>query len=98
MFDGYGIASVKDHEHMRRSSRMKSKEILFTNDMKVVVKREDFLSNSKNKSLLISSLKPSFEQDNQKVTLSRADADTDIVKIALQVLFVNVYFLSYNFM
>ena len=57
VFDGYDIPSVKDHEHLIRSTRVSSKQISFTNEMKVLTKREDFLSNNKNKSLLISKLK-----------------------------------------
>ena len=84
VFDGYDIPSVKDHEHLRRSTRVSSKQISFTNEMRVLTKREDFLSNNKNKSLLISKLKPLLEKDNQNVTLSKTDAYTDIVRVALE--------------
>ena len=87
VFDGYETSTVKDHEHIRRSSQVKSKEIKFSKEMKVIVKREDFRTKSKNKTLLISSLKPLLENDQQKITVSKADADTDIVRIALQVKF-----------
>lgn len=66
---------------------MKSKEIQFTYDMTVTTKREDFLSNSKNKALLISKLRLQLENDSQNVYVSQTDADTDIVKVALKVLF-----------
>ena len=49
IFDGYGTPSVKDHEHMRRASQIKSKEIQFTDDMRVTTKRENFLSNNRKK-------------------------------------------------
>ena len=84
---GYDIASVKDHEHIRRSSRVKTKEMQLTDEMKVTIKREEYLSNSKNKTLLISKLKHHLEYDSQEVTVSRADADTVIVKVALKVRF-----------
>ena len=79
VFDGYEESSVKDHEHIRRSTKIKCKEILFMNEMKVTTKREDFLSNVKNKSLLISKLKTALENDGQTVMISKSDADTDIV-------------------
>ena len=53
--------------------------------MIVTVKREEFLSNSQNKTLLISKLSAALIQDKQKVTVARADADTDIVSVALKV-------------
>ena len=57
----------------------------FSDDMKVSLKREEFLSNSKNKSILIRKLAPLLESDAQLVTISTSDGDTDIVKVALQV-------------
>ena len=35
-FYGYETSSVKDQEHLRRSAKMKSYEVNFTEDMKVV--------------------------------------------------------------
>ena len=64
---------------------MKSKEIQFTNYMEVATKKKDFLSNSKNKSVLISKLKTVLEGNSMEVTVSQTDADTDIVSIALEV-------------
>ena len=56
VFDGYSIPSTKDHEHARRSAKLKSRDIEFSEEMKVAVKREDFLSNNNNKSLFIAKL------------------------------------------
>ena len=75
MFDGYEAHSVKDHEHMRRSTQVKCKEIQFTQDMRVTTKRENFLSNSKNKVRLIAGLKAKLELDDQKVSVGKTDAD-----------------------
>ena len=85
VFDGYEIPSIKDQEHLRRYMKSKSPEILFTNDMRVVSKREDFLSNKKNKTLFISRLCEMFYADGQEVLVSKADADTEIVKAAILV-------------
>ena len=86
VFDGYDTPSIKDHEHHRRATKANSMEIQFKNDTKVSTKREDFLSNSKNKSLFISKLAQMLKDDGQGVLLSKCDADTEIVKLALQVL------------
>ena len=89
VFDGYTTNSVKDHEHLRRSSKVKCKEVQFLDEMKVIHKREDFLSNSKNKTLLISRLAQQLIEEGQEVTLAQSDADTIIVSSAVQVLFIN---------
>ena len=85
VFYGYDKASIKDSEHERRGSKLKQLEVKFSDDMKVSLKREEFLSNSKNKSNFIRKLAPLLESDAQLVTMSTSDADTDIVKVALQV-------------
>ena len=71
-------------------------EIQFTDDMNVVTKREDFLENSKNKSLLISKLAVSLQRDGQEVTLAKSDAHTDIVKIVIEVSLIRFLVLSYS--
>ena len=86
VFDGYDKASIKDSEHERRGSELKHLEMQFSDDMKFSLKREEFLSNSKKKSNLIRQLAPLLKSDAQLVTMSTSDADTDIVKVALQVL------------
>ena len=85
VFDGYKIPSTKDHEHSRRSIKLKSCDVHFSEEMKVSTKRDDFLSNNNNKSLFISNLARVFQLDGQDVTLSEADADIDIVRVAMQV-------------
>ena len=54
-------------------------------DMKVLVKREDFLSNTTNKTQFISELTRILREDGQEVTVSEGDADIDIVWVALEV-------------
>ena len=60
-------------------------DINFTMDMKVSVKREDFLSNNTNKTQLIVKLTSMLRADGQEVMLLEADADIDIVQVALEV-------------
>lgn len=85
VFDGYGVASVKDQEHTRRSSKAAAVEIQFTNETKVKIKREDFLTNSNNKTSLIAKLAIQLESDGQDVVLAKSDADTEIVSVAIEV-------------
>ena len=80
VFDGYEVSSIKDQEHLRRYTNVKCPDINFTNDIKVVSTRKDFLSNTKNKTLFISRLSEMMTIDGQEVLISKADADTDIVK------------------
>ena len=51
----------------------------------MTLKREDFLSNSSNKTQLIQKLALLLVQYGQDVTHSTADADIDIVRVALKV-------------
>ena len=89
VFDGYDSHSTKDHEHMRRDANMNKCEIMFTKEMKVRIKREEFLINNKNKCNLIKMLKPMLEADSQEVSVSNSDADVDIVRTALKVISFN---------
>ena len=91
---GYEVASVKDQEHSRRSSRSAAIEIQFNDETKVKTKREDFLTNSNNKSSLISKLAVLLECDGQEVVLAKSDADTEIVKVAIEVMSISVLFLQ----
>ena len=67
---------------MRRSCQVKSKENQFTDAMRVTMKREAFLSNSKNKTLLIKKLEHKLKYDSQNVNVCPCDADT----VALEVI------------
>ena len=89
VFDGYDSHSTKDHEHMRRDANMNKCDIMFTKEMKVRIKREEFLINNKNKCHLIKMLKPMLEADSQEVSVSNSDADVDIVRTALKVISFN---------
>ena len=80
VFDGYSSPSIKDQEHARRSAKTKSKDVIFTSEMKVSMKCENFLSNNKNKAFFIKHLSMLLQQHGQEV----ADADTDTVKVAIK--------------
>ena len=87
VFDGYETVSTKDQEHLRRSTKSRSVEIKFDKETKVQSKREDFLSNSQNKTAFIKQLAAYLIADGHDVYLSRSDADTDIVKVAIEVIY-----------
>ena len=55
-FDGYNNPSVKDQEHIRRSSKVICREIKFSENMKDILNGDDFLGNKRNKSLFIKKL------------------------------------------
>ena len=48
--------------------------------------REDFLSHKKNKTSFIQKLSEKLIQDGQEVILAETDADTYIVKLAIEVI------------
>ena len=86
VFDGYGTGpTTKDHEHLRRSLKKKGAvEFTFNNDTKARIKQESFLSNEKNKAKFVTMLSHFLRQDGQIVWNSKADADTEIVKCAIE--------------
>ena len=62
--------------------------------MKVSVKKQEFLSNIRNKISFICELCGKLLEDGQNVTLSKTDADIDIVKVALKVILKGEQLLS----
>ena len=97
VFVGYTTPSVKDSEHRRRGHQEKNAEVQFTNCMNICLKREDFLSNNKNKTRLIQMLSQMLASDGQHVVNSPTDADTDIVKAALKVNKYVIILIKLNF-
>lgn len=83
VFDGYQGISTKDHEHMKRGMSQ-SPEVEFHLRTKLH-NQQHFLSNSKNKTKLISMLSDHMRARGHVVIQSKADADVDIVKAALTV-------------
>ena len=85
VFDGYKHSSTKDHEHKRRSGKVSTVEITLKDESMAHCRREDFLSNSKNKTQLIAMLRKHLLKDHQTVVRCKSDADTQIVKEAIKV-------------
>jgi len=87
VFDGYeSCASIKDHEHQRRSGLVTSVAPArnLTDDSTQIGAQEPFLANVCNKKALINLLKGCFARTDIKVSQAVGDADTEIVSVALR--------------
>ena len=51
VIDGYGESSTKDVVHQRRAKGQAEVAVIFTEDMKLTMKKVNFLANSPNKQL-----------------------------------------------
>ena len=78
-FDGYSESSTKDMVHQRRAKGHASVTVTFTEDMKLSVKKANFLANSVNKQQFINML-GSYLQKKCKVYHALGDADVLIVQ------------------
>ena len=78
--------SAKDHEHLRRlNSQQESADVFVFEEVTVHYSREEFLSNTKNKEQLIKLLASHFVTQGHQVLNCEEDADTQIVREALDV-------------
>ena len=81
-FDGYEN-STKDHTHHRRQKQF-CQDIKIRKDMIPYTTKEKFLSNSSNKSALVSMISTKLSVSSISNICFRDDADTTIVKESLQ--------------
>jgi len=85
VFDSYSDApSTKGVEQNRRAMKLQSTEILFTDDMPITIYQERFLTNGKNKARFIQGLTGHLELAGIQVKHAVADADTLIVRTAIE--------------
>ena len=85
VFDGYShVSSTKDHEHVRRSAKQSNTEVHFTESTKCRIKQNVFLANDANKSRFITMLSKNLRRAGNKVVQCEEDADTQIVRCALE--------------
>ena len=82
VFDGYEN-STKDHTHRRRQKQF-CHDIKIREDMIPYTTKEKFISNSSNKSALVSMISTKLSSSNISSICCRDDADTTIVKESLQ--------------
>lgn len=87
VFDGYPAnaanKNTKSAERLRRSTKQTSADVLFDESMIATFTQASFLANETNKSRLISMLKKRFEASNFTVQQAAEDADTMIVRTAI---------------
>ena len=85
VFDGgYDKPSTKDSTHLRRTKFKKGKEVKFSKNMSLNMKKEDFLLNRRNKQHFLELLCEEFNSQGLLATQSSCDADYDIVKTAIR--------------
>ena len=86
IFDGYSArSSIKSDEHTRRTgSKGSSVNVIIKEDNEVPYNKERFLSNTHNKTSLISLLSEYLAKDGQHVHVCDGDADTKIVSKSLE--------------
>ena len=78
VFDGYDDTSTKNMTHQRRAA------VTFTENMKVTLKKDNFLANPKNKQRFINMLSRFLKEDNCPTYHAKGDADVLIVKTAVE--------------
>ena len=83
VFDGYDDISTKYSTQKRRAAGKVAPTISFTEDMQVTSKREEFLSNAKNKQRFINLLSDALRRANCQVKQAPGDADVTIVRAAV---------------
>jgi len=83
VFHGYGESSKKDIVHQRRAKGQAGVAVTFTEDMKLTMKKVNFLANSTNKQQFINMLGKYLEK-KCKVYHAQGDADVLIVQKAVE--------------
>ena len=83
IFDGYSESSTKDVVHQRRAKGQVGVAVTFTEDMKLTMKKVNFLANSTNKQQFINML-GNYLEKKFKVYHARGYADVLIVQKAVE--------------
>ena len=84
IFDGYKQSSTKDMTHQRRTGGKPATSVTFSDDMKLTMKKDQFLSNSSNKQSFINMLSRYLQEVGCQTHHSQADADLLIVQTAVE--------------
>ena len=84
VFDGYNQSSTKDMVHQRRSKGKTGVVVTFTDEMKLTMKKETFLTNNTNKQRFIYMLGKYLDREGCKVYHAPEDADVLIVNKAVE--------------
>ena len=84
VFDGYGESSTKDMVHQRQAKGEAGVAVTFTEDMKLTMKKVNFLANSIPTSSSSSTCLATTWRRNAKCTMLPGDADVFIVQKAVE--------------
>ena len=85
IFDGYKQSSGhKDMTHQRRTGGKTATSVTFSDDMKLTMKKDHFLSNSSNKQSFINMLSRYLQKVGCQTRHSQAHADLLIVQTAVE--------------
>ena len=84
VFDGYNESSTKEMVHQRRNKGQVGVAVTFTEEMKLTMKKDTFLTNKANKQQFIYMLGRYLEKEGCKVFHAPEDADVLIVKKAVE--------------
>ena len=84
VFEGYNEMSAKAMMQQRRASGKASSTITFTERMSVTLKKDNFLSNPKNKQHFLSMLSKALQNVGCITHHANGDADLLIVKTAVE--------------
>jgi len=84
VFDGYESTNTKDMTHQRRSKGNAGTTVTFTADMRLTMKKEQFLANRQNKQRFIFMLSEELQKKNCETHHASGDADLLIVLKAVQ--------------
>ena len=82
VFDGYNGMSAKAMTQHRRASGKAASTVTFTESMSVMLKKDNFLSNPKNKQRFLSILSKALQNVGCITHHANGDADHLIVKTA----------------
>ncbi|XP_068675446.1 uncharacterized protein [Montipora foliosa] len=84
VFDGYNEMSAKAMTQQRRASGKAASTVTFTESMSVTLKKDNFLSNPKNKQRFLSMLSKALQNVGCITHHANGDADLLIVKTAVE--------------
>ena len=84
VFDGYDDMSTKNMSHQRRAAGKAEATVTFTENMKVTLKKDNFLANPKNKQRFINMLSRFLQENNCPTYHAEGDADELIAKTAVE--------------
>ena len=84
VFDGYNEMSAKAMTQQRRASGKAASTVTFTENMSVTLKKDNFLSNPKNKQRFLSMLSEALQNVGCITHHANGDADLLIVKTAVE--------------